>query len=86
MEINLSDETKQLIDRWIAAGVFRSPEEVIQAGVEHLGPVDERGTTASLREKILEGMRDIEAGRCREIDIESFIRECERNHTETSGS
>ncbi len=74
MDINLTDETRQLISRWIATGAFCSPEEVIQAGVKHLGPVDARPTMESLREKITEGVRDIEAGRCGPVDIEEVKR------------
>jgi len=73
MEINLPEETKRLIDDWIATGAYGSPEEVIREGVRRLGAA-EAPTMESLREKIMVGVRDIESGRCGPIDIEEFKR------------
>ena len=78
MEIKLTEQTKQMIAGWLAAGAFRSPAEVIEAGVEKLGSA-EAPTMESLRAKIQEGLDDLEAGGGREIDIDEFIRECEQN-------
>ncbi len=81
MDINLTDETKRLIEGWIATGSFGSPEEVIQAAVNQLGPAEpptETPTMESLRAKIMEGVHEIEAGRCGPIDIEDVIQRGEQ--------
>ena len=75
MNIELSENTKRLIDLWIESGVYRSPEEVIEAAVHRLGPA-ETPTRESLQAKIDAGLRDIEENRCGPLDIEQFLRDC----------
>ncbi len=73
MNIHLSEDTKRLIDGLIATGAFDSPEAVIHAAVENLRST-EAPTMESLREKIMEGVRDIDANRCGPLDIEEVKR------------
>ena len=77
MDINLTDSSKRVIESWIAVGKFHSADEVIEAAVQQFGAANDP-TLDSLREKIMVGLREHEAGLGREIDFEQFYDECRR--------
>ena len=84
MDIKLTEETKKLIEGWIAAGAFSSAEEVIRAGVQQLGSA-EAPTMESLRAKIQEGLDDLEAGNCGPLDLDNFLSTCHAEREAKSG-
>ena len=69
MQINLSPETLKKIERFIASGKFRSPDDVVEAAVEEFCEPDD--AIANIRQ----GLDDEAAGRLHSLaDADAYLR------------
>lgn len=64
MNVSLTPELEQLINQKVSSGLYNSASEVIREGLRLLQEQDElkRIRQESLREEILEGVREIRQG------------------------
>ncbi|WP_320199388.1 type II toxin-antitoxin system ParD family antitoxin [Agrobacterium sp. rho-13.3] len=60
-EIHLSEQDRAFIDEQVSAGIYRSADDVVAAGLRLLG--SEEGKLVELQRLIQEGLDDVEAGR-----------------------
>jgi putative addiction module CopG family antidote len=73
MQIQLSPEAADFVQRKIAAGEFTSPGEVIDEAIEFFE--SHEPTMESLKAKIAEGLADEAAGRVAPLDMDEVRRE-----------
>lgn len=62
MHLDLSPSTESLISNLIAAGVYKSPEEVVESAVQ----------LVELKRKVDEGLLDIKEGRVAPLDMKTI--------------
>jgi Arc/MetJ-type ribon-helix-helix transcriptional regulator len=73
--IELTPKQQQFVEAQVAAGGFKDPTEVVQAGIELLRKAAERDYSETVRE-IHETIPDLEAGRGRSIEeVDTALRE-----------
>jgi Arc/MetJ-type ribon-helix-helix transcriptional regulator len=69
MEITLSPETIRKIERFVASGEFDSPNEVVEAAIEHLDDLEDAAV------HIQQGLNDEAAGRLHSLaDADAHLR------------
>lgn len=65
-EIHISEQDRAFIDEQVGAGIYKSADEVVAAGLRLLG--SDEGKLVELQRLIQEGVDDVEAGRVVEFD------------------
>jgi antitoxin ParD1/3/4 len=73
MNIQLTPRSQRVLERHIASGEFKTPEEVVERALELLDVTE--STPKSLRAKIQEGLEDVAAGRVVELDGDDAVHE-----------
>ena len=72
MQIELTGQAREILEKLLAQGQFQSAEEAVEQALNFYETC--QPTIESLRAKIQEGMDDIAAGRVSELDIEDVKR------------